>query len=173
MPFKTFNNWLFDGSRNTPIPSAKNGIDILKYNSPITHTFVISMFLKHGPLNKYLDDYFNNIGLRYLEKEDLFRFIKKCVLDFKITRRDITFYPRKPRQVLYDKLRERMPMLKNNDILLLCEIIEKSAERDSIFETLDLEKLKKKKIKNIKKIKHTKKISLDEFLNEHFSIINQ
>jgi hypothetical protein len=171
MPFKTYNNWLFDGQRNTPIPKAKNGIDILKYNSPISHTFVVSMFLKHGPLNSYLNKYFNDINLRYLTKEELFKFIKKCVLDFKVKKRDITYYPRRAKQVLYETLRERIPTLKNDDILLLCEIIEKSDNKDSIFESLNLEKPKKKRLKKGKK-KTAKKITLDEFLNEHFSIID-
>jgi len=47
MPFRTYNNWLFDGQRNSPIPKTDK-LDILKYNSPITHTFVISMFLRNG-----------------------------------------------------------------------------------------------------------------------------
>ena len=46
MPFKAFNSWLFDGNIKTPIPKAKDGVDVLKYNSPITHTFVISLFLR-------------------------------------------------------------------------------------------------------------------------------
>ncbi|MFW9871530.1 MAG: hypothetical protein ACFFG0_00300 [Candidatus Thorarchaeota archaeon] len=170
MPFKTYNNWLFDGQKNSPIPKPKNGINILKYNSPITHTFVVSMFLRHGPLNNYLNKYFNDINLRYLTKEELFKFIKKCVRDFKVTRRDITYYPRRPKQILFDKLREKTPGLKNDDISLLCDIIEKSDNRDSIYESLGLEKPKKKKVKKERK-KKGKKITLKEFLDEHFSII--
>ena len=83
MPYKLFNSWLFDGKKNSPIPRSEK-VDILKYNSPITHTFVISLFLRNGPLNYYLDENFNNIGLRYLTREDLFKFVKKCVIDFKI-----------------------------------------------------------------------------------------
>ena len=86
MPFKTFNTWLFDGNQSSPIPK-----DILKYNSPISHTYVISLFLKNGTLNNYLDKYFNDLNLRYLTKEELFRFIKKCVLDFKIKTIDSPF----------------------------------------------------------------------------------
>lgn len=178
MPFKTFNNWLFDGQRDSPIPKPKtddNGKvivpDILKYNSPITHTFIISMFLKHGPLNFYLNEYFNDINLRYLTREELFKFIKKCVIDFRIQRSQITFYPRRPRVMLYEKLREKLSLLKNDDINLLCDIIEKSDNRNAIYDTLGLEKPKKTKLKKAKKIK-VKKVSLDNFLNNHFSIIN-
>ena len=89
MPFKTFNKWLFDGNLKTQVNS-----DLLKYNSPITHTYVISMFQRSGKLNHFLDAYLNNINLYYLDKEELFNFIKKCVMDFRINRRDITFSPR-------------------------------------------------------------------------------
>ena len=129
MPFKTFNNWMFDGSRSTPIPKATEKVDILKYNSPITHTFALQLFMRHGPLNHYLDKYFNNIGLRYLTKEELFLFLKKCVLDFRVMRRDTVFYPYRQKNKLYDALRAKFPELKNNDVSLFCEIIEKAGSR--------------------------------------------
>lgn len=170
MPFRTYNNWLFDGQRNTPIPRTDK-LDILKYNSPITHTFVVSMFLRNAYLNSFLDTYFNDINLRYLTKEELFKFIKKCVMDFKIKKRDIVYYPRRQKDILFDKLRERIPTLKNDDILLLCEIIDKSENKNSVFESLGMEKQKKRKISSKKSNKKKDKIPLSEFLNEHFSIV--
>ena len=178
MPFRTFNGWLFDGQKDSPIPKPKKDDsgkeivpDILKYNSPITHTFVTAMFLKHGPLNFYLNEYFNDINLRYLTREELFKFIKKCVQDFRIQKSQITFYPRKARVILYEKLREKLPLYKNDDINLLCDIIEKSDNRDAIYDSLGLDKPKKTKIKKAKKLQ-TKKVSVDTFLNDHFSIID-
>jgi hypothetical protein len=170
MPYRTFNSWLFDGSRNSPIPPASGKIDILKYNSPITTTFILQMFLRNGPLNDYLDTYFNNVGLRYLEKEDFFMFIKKCVIDFRVRRNDVVFYPRKARNKLYDALREKMPYFKNNDLELLGDMIEKSDEKESVYQTLGIEVPVKKKIKTGKKIVKGK-VSLQKLMNEHFSII--
>jgi len=176
MPYKTFNTWLFDRRKDSPIPRPTyddNGKiktpDILKYNSPITHTFLISLFLKNGPLNHYLDTYFNDMNLRYLPKRELFKFIKKCVIDFKISKRDIMFYRRQARQLLYEKLRERMPLLKNDDVLLLCEKIEESENRDGVYDSMGLEKPKKIKMKKKKKIT-AKKISLKNFLEDNFSL---
>jgi hypothetical protein len=178
MAYKTFNNWLFDGKRHSTIPTPKvddNGKivipDILKYNSPITHTFIVSLFLRNGSLNKFLNKHFNDINLRYINKEDLFKFIKMCVIDFKIKKRDIMFYRRKPRYLLYEKLREKMPLLKNDDINLLCEIVEKSNNKDSIYDSLGLDKPKKMKMKKAKKIEG-KKISVNKLLNDHFSMID-
>lgn len=170
MPFRTFNDWVFDGSRYSPIPEPKDGVDLLKYNSPITHTYVISMFLNHGPLNHYLNKYCNNLGLRYMTKEELFLFIKKCVLDFKATRRNVAYFKYKRNSLLFQGLREKLPEVKTCDINLLCDIIDKSKEKGAIYQTLGIEKQKKRKIKKEKKSR-VGKISLKKFLIEHFSII--
>lgn len=170
MPFKTFNNWLFDGSRSSPIPKEKDGIDILKYNSPITHTYAISIFLRNGPLNHYLNKYFNNMGLRYLPKDELFRFLKNCVIDFRVKRRDIVYYPYRRKTKLYQVLRDKISHFKNDDILLLCDIIDKSKDKEMIYHSLGIEKPKKQKLKKKKTTK--KKMSVEEFLKEHFSIID-
>lgn len=171
MPFKTFNNWLFDGSRNTPIPKPKDGVDILKYNSPITHTYALSLFLRNGPLNNYLNEYFNDINLRYLPKEELFYFLKKCVLDFRFTRRDITYYPYQRKTKLFETLRDKIPHLKNCDIATLCDIVDKSKDKETIYQTLGIEKPKKQKLKKQKKSQGAQKIPLEKFLKDNFSTI--
>jgi hypothetical protein len=163
--------------KDTPIPSPKTDDkgkvivpDILKYNSPITHTFVISLFLKNGPLNYYLNKYFNDINLRYLSREELFFFIKKCVQDFKIQRSHLMFYSRQPRVLLFEKLRERVPVFKNDDISLLCEMVENSANKTAIYDSLGIDTPKKTKVKKNKIIKE-EKISYKNFLEKHFSTI--
>jgi hypothetical protein len=170
MPFKTFHTWLFDGSRTSPIPKATEKVDILKYNSPITHTYVISMFAKHGPLNYYLNTYFNNISLRYLEKEELFKFIKKCVLDFRVRKTDVVYFPYKRHTKLFETLREKFPQFKNFEILQICKNIDESDEKDLIYQSLNIEKPVKKKM--TKKAKLKGKISLKMFLERNFSILN-
>ena len=178
-PYQIFNNWLFDGRLDTPIPKPKVDDDgkiivpdLLKYNSPITSTYIVSLFLRHGSLNKYLNNYFNDINLRYITKEELFKFIKKCIHEFRIKKKDIMFYKRTTKILLYEKLREKMPVLKNDDVLLLCDLIENSDEKEMIFNSLGLDNPKKTKIKKVNKIKE-KKISVKELLERHFSIIEQ
>ena len=171
MPFRTFNTWLFDRNVSSPIPPPKNGVDILKYNSPITHTFALSLFLRNGPLNHYLNKRFNNIGLRYLPKDELLKFIKKCVIDFRVKRTDTVFYKWQRQDKLYTVLREKFPQFKNNDISLLAEIIERSDNKDQIYHSLGLDIPKKKKISTGKKIVKKGKVSLKNFLAEHFSMI--
>lgn len=168
MPFKTYTNWLFDMNRKSDIPKPE-GIDILKYNSPITSTFVISMFIRNLKVNWLLNKMFNNMNLRYLEKEEVFRFMKSCVFDFKLSRRDINYSAFRKEDKLFKVLRSKIPELKNGDIKLLCSIIEKSEDKESVYNTLGLETPKKMKFSN----KETKKekMSVAEFLERHFSIM--
>ena len=173
--YKIFNNWLFDGLINTPFPIPKvddkgNEIipDLMKYNSPITHTNVLRMFLRNGTLNHYLNTYFNNINLRYLPKYEFFIFIKKAVIDFRIKQQDITYYPYKHKDKLFEKLRVKLPLLKNEDIELLCDIIEDSPKRESVYSALNIEKPAQKKSK--KKI--IRGLSMENYLDEHFTIVN-
>lgn len=164
--YKEFFGWLFDNNKTSPIPKSE---ELLKYNSPITHTYVIGLFVNNANLNHYLNTYLNNIGLRYLDKAELFRFIKKCVIDFKVNKRSIPFSPFKHKTKLFDVLRKKVPILKNNDISLLCDVVEKSKDKEKIYVSLNLEKPKKIKISQKKKT--NKKISLQEFLDKFFSVV--
>ena len=170
--YKTFYSWLYDGNIKSEIPKPKMKDDkvivpdILKYNSPINHTFIVKLFLKNGSLNHYLDQYFNNIGLRYLEKEDFFKFIKKCVIDFKVNRKTIPYFKFKRETKIFNELKKKVPLLKNDDVYLLCDIIEKSDEKEAIYNSLGIEKPEKKKL-----TKKDKSISSTEFLENNFSII--
>lgn len=165
MPFKIFNKWLFDGNRKTSIDSS-----LLKYNSPITNMYVIGLFQRSGKLNHYLDKHFNNMGLYYLDKEEFLKFIKNCVMDFRINRRTITFFPRKPTDDLFDSLRNRVAILKNDDLDLLTQLINKSDDREAIYSSLGIDKKPKAcKIPN-RKMNKKNKITLDEFM-ENFTTI--
>ena len=64
-----------------------------------------------------------------------------------------------------------MPHFKNNDVELLTEMIEKSDEKDAVYNTLGIEVPKKRKIRTGKKI--SKKLSLKKLLEEHFSIYRE
>jgi hypothetical protein len=176
MPFKTYYNWLFDGNKDSPIPAPRtddNGKvivpDILKYNSPITNQYVISVFLKNLHLNKYLDQYFNNSNIYALPREELLYFIKQCVLEFRVGRYDTVYYKRNYPDKLYVELEKRYPQLKSFEIDFLCQKIKTSKDRDHMYHSLGLELPKKQKIKTKKK-KVIKK-SLKDFMAENFSMI--
>jgi len=176
MPFKTYYNWLFDGHKDSQIPAPRtddNGKeivpDILKYNSPITNQYVISVFLRNLHLNKYLDEYFNNINLYSIPRDEMLRFIKRCVLEFRVGRYDTIYYRRKYNDRLYEIIEKRFPYIKSFEVEYICNMINKSDQKSSIYKSLGLEAPKKQKIKT-KKIKVIKK-SLKDFLAENFSIM--
>jgi len=176
--YNTFLNWIFDGSLTSKIPTprkSKDGEviipDILKYNSPITHTYVLSLFTQNPKLNYYLNSHFNNIGLRYLEKEELFYFLKKCVIDFRISRKSLKWVRYNNKTKLFNTLRKKISVLKNDDIDLLCDIVNKSNDMENIYVSLGLDKPVKKKLKTKQKNKKLSKISMIDYLESNFSIM--
>jgi len=169
MPYKQFLDWLFDGDIKKDIPNKQ---DLLKYSSPITVTFVSNLFLNNGKLNFFLNNYFNNIGLRYLDKEEFFKFVKKAVIDFKVQRRTLPFFKYQGRKTkLFDILRKKNPTLKADDISLLCDLFEKSKERDLIYSSLGLDKPEQIKIKKQKNEKGDKATTVKDFLEKNFTVV--
>ncbi len=162
--YSTFWDWIFDGNMKSPIPNEPN---ILKYNSSINEVFILKSVIKHARLNAYLNEWFNNIGIRYIEKDELFVFFKNCVHDFNFKKRDIHYSKYKPRDMLFERLRKKFTTMKNYDVDLLSKVIQASADRDSIYSALGLEKPKKQKLK--KRVKK-KKVSLKNFMAENFSL---
>lgn len=179
MPYKLFNSWLFDGNPKSPIPlpdKERNIPDLLKYNSPIHHTYLISLFLNNGKVNHYLDKYFNNMGLRYLEREELFKFAKKLVQDFKIQRNSLPFFKYGGRKTkLNDSLKRKFPMLKVYDVAFLCDVIDKSDEKERIYSTFGIDdpevhKKKKSKQKN-EVVEKTSRLTVKEFVEKNFNVV--
>ena len=126
-------------------------------------------FVGNAKLNHYLNTYLNNIGVRYIEKKDLFYFIKQCIIDFKINRRSIHYVQWTSQDALFNKLAQRHPLLKKDELSLACDLIEKSDERDAIYRSLGIDKTKfeKKKIKT----KTEEKISSKNFIAKNFSMV--
>ena len=168
--YSIFFDWLFDGNIKSEIPRTDD-IDLLKYNSPINETFIIKMFIQNGKLNNYLNQHFNNLGIRYIEKEDLFRFVKQCVKDFKVKRKDVHYFPWKPRVAVFEKLRKKLPLFKDHEISTLVDKIQKSKDKGKFYSALGIEAPKEKKIKKKKQKKKSFKISVDDFLKENFKLV--
>lgn len=171
-PFQEFQNFLFDGNSKSKIPE-----HLIKSTSPISAQYCISIFLANLPLNYFLNQYFNNINLWYLDKEELFMFIKKCIKDFKIQRRSLAYIPWKKQDKLFNALRKRIPYLKSYEIVTLCQIIESSTDKDNILTSLGLQTdIVDKKIgkppkqKKEKKNDKIKKVNIQEFVDNNFRL---
>lgn len=167
--YKTWNEWVFDGNLKSKIPSGENIPDLLSYKSPINNQYMINMFLNQGKLNHFLNEYFNNISLYYLDREEFMHFIKKCIIDFKIQKRNLPFIPRTKNTKLFEALRKKVNILKKYDISLLCDIIDKSDMKDDVYYSLGLEKPETiKKQKGLKKKAKKEKETIDDFIKNNF-----
>lgn len=179
MPWKTFTNYLFDGKYHTDPPE-----EITKPSSPISNLYCISLFMKCGNLNHYLNQYLNNYGVFYIPKDEMFKFIKRCVRDFKISKRDIWYYSKKQKKnELYDVLSDRYPLLKEYEIYDLCDKINNSDDKNDILQALGLKsnvkkhkiskKDKKKENMNKKnnKVEEYNDLKINDFLTKNFVLI--
>jgi len=156
--YNIFWDWIFDKNMKTPLPEKKT---LTNYKSPIHASFLLKSFMNCPELNSYLNKYMNTIYVMRIDKIELFNFIKQCVIDFKIKRKDILFIKYNRDSDIFTKIREKNAFLKPFDIGILSDIINKSNEKDKIYESLNISK--KPSIKKIK-TKSSKKISLEEFL---------
>ena len=170
-PYKLFWNWCFDGNIKSPVPEPDI---LLKYNSPISSIFLLKSIINNAKLNYYLNTYLNNYSISILDKEELFFFYKKCIVDFKISRRDIHYSKYIYENKLSTIVKNKYPMLKNPDIELLVDIINNSKDKDSIYTSFGLDKPKKEKIKKRKKKDKDNKNNktLDSFLSENFKWVD-
>ena len=82
------------------------------------------MFVMYPSLYEYLNKYFNNFDVYCLDKEEFFKFIKKCVLDFRVTRRKIPYISHfKKQNKLFKTLQQKYPIYKSYDIHFMCDLI--------------------------------------------------
>lgn len=173
-PFQEFQNWLFDGKKKSKIPE-----ELTKSNSPISHLFAIRMFRNNGRLNHYLNNYLNSYDVFQVDREELFYFLKKCVIDYKIKRNSIPYFKGFKKDKQFNILRSQFPLLKNHEIDLLMEIIQKSDNKNELMVGLGLQqdykkgKVKKQDKKNKEEKEEFKeetnnRLSLDQFLTKNF-----
>ena len=186
MAYRSFFRWMFDGNLDSPLPSyvdARKGKILVSSNaSPITQHFLVKLFINNGSLNQYFDKYLNNIYLWSIDKEELMFFVKECAYNFKIPRSSIPFLPRKQAKTkLFQALSRKLPLLKNFELDYLCDIVDKSPNKNAIYASLNLGKPAKTKITKRKRKKSKKSagsmtfrdnsaMNLSEFIKRNFKI---
>ena len=150
--WQRLNSWLYDGSASSCIPVE------VRDSKEIGPQYII-WFFKDSSYNIYINSVFNNYDVYKLDKNECLKFLKQCVLKTGFRPR---FIPkqRDPESKISKILKLKYPYFKKNDIELLVSIIDKSDEKDQIYETLGLYNPKKTKSTNeIKK-------QINEFVNE-------
>jgi len=168
-PFVQYFSWLFDGDIKSGIPEE------VSKASFISNKFIISCFLMNGKLNNYLNEYFNNMGLWALDRLELMLFLKKVVCDMKLGRNSVSYISnKKTKTEMIDVVEPHFPFLKKYEISDIVEKIETADDKDSIYESLGLNKYKKDKTKKKAEPakKEKKKQTVIEFLNANFRLEN-
>ena len=86
------------------------------------------------------------MGIWYLDKETLFKFLKRAVIDFRVRRGELYFMKSKRNtEKLVEKLEEKFPLLKLGDLRFLSELIDNSPSRDAIYHSFGLKKPRKRR----------------------------
>jgi len=110
------------------------------------------------------------------------KFIKKCVVDYRISKKDIFYFKFRKTTKIFNVFRNKFPELKNYDIENLLEILEKNPEEKIIiFRTLGLEtdftknkirtKTQKNSIDKNPKTNSEEIISAIKFIEKNFNIL--
>lgn len=160
--FTDYYKWLFDGDIKTPIP-----VDVLKAYV-LSNQYLISTFMACGRLNLYLNEYFNNINVFALNKEELLIFIKKCVIDFNIKRSSILYIPFSKKDKNFEIIQSKFPELKSFEISLLIKILETHPERDDFYIVLGLEDDRKPMILKAARREKDEDRSISKYLKRTF-----
>jgi len=172
--YKAFTTWLFDGQHDSKLQKQD---EILKYNSPITHQFILTCFMQVPKFNHYLNQELNNYNLYKVNKMEFLKFLKKAVIDLRLTsNRHYTW--RNTRYIrmskLHNVLTKRYPYLKQYEITTLCDKIDTMPkdEKNKYYATFGVDVIKEQKIKRRQKTKKANKNSKTkvEHNNEAVSI---
>lgn len=166
--WQEFQEWLFDGNLDSEIPE-----HLCKNNSKITHIYAIRIFRNNIKLNDYLNNHLNTYDLFSLNKKELFYFIKRCVIDFGVSRKTIPWFGSKKenKDKLFNKLKEKYPLLKDEEIEIIHKYVNDSERKDTVKTTLGIIKdHKKQKVKN--KTKNKERDSLTNLVRENFAWID-
>jgi len=166
-PYSVFWNWCYDGNPKSPIPRGENIPDITKYNSPINESFILRMFVNHFTVTMYLNEHLNNMGIRYIDKESLFKFIKQLIRDYKINRQSFRFTSYKRDTKLIEAINKKFLHLKSFEVELLHDKIQISPNKSNIYSSFCLDEPKKKVFKQKKM---DTGMSVKKFLSTYFTI---
>jgi len=162
-PYQVLNRWLYDGSKTTQMPKE------LESDKVIPPTILLYHF-QSSKYILYLSEVFNSYDLYQMNKVDIFRFMKQCIL---LTGYKPPFIQKVKSQKnkLATILRLKFPYLKMYEIDFLIDEIDNSEEKDRVYETLGLYKPKKKKSTKADKAKlekvakqHSEKVPLDDVM---------
>ena len=149
-PYTLLNKWLYDGSETTDIPK-----ELTENKYVISQNILLYHFL-HSKYIVYISEIFNNYNLYLMDRVDVFKFLKQCIL---VTGYRPKFYAKNEieKSKVINFLKEKYPFLKKEEIMFLRDNIDNSDFKDVFYENIGIRNPKKEK---------TKKADLEEFKAE-------
>ena len=155
-PWTVMNRWLYDGSKTSPFP--KELID----DKSIGPQYILYYF-RDSIYNLVINKLFNNYSMFSLDRVEVLKFLKESVM---LSGYKPKFIPRykDTKSKIGKILKAKHPYLKWQDINLWVELIDKSDDKDQIYETVGLYSPKKLKTKKTKTKKKKKKDDMGDVL---------
>lgn len=147
--YTILNRWMYNGSLNSSMPTE------LINDKSIGPQYILYYF-KDSMYNLYMNKHFNNYDIYQMDRIDILKFLKKCII---LTGYRPRYTPKlkSTRSKIAQILKRKMPYYKWHDIELLVSMIDKGDDKDQIYETLGLYKPRKRKMKEEKASKKTSK----------------
>ena len=136
-PYQILSKWLNDKSKISPMPKE------LEEDKAIGSQYILYYF-QTSPYILYLNELFNNFDIYQMKKKDVFKMMKDICL--KISFRPKYIANTKEKNTALEKcLQEKYPYLKQWEIGYLGSIIDSMDNKDNIYESFGLLKLRKQK----------------------------
>ena len=137
-PYQILGKWFYDGDSRSNIPP-----DVLKDKS-INHMYLLNFF-QYSEYIVIISKLFNNWDLFSMDREDVFRLMKDCIVK---TGYKQPFIKRgkKSNDKLANVLKFRYPFLKKEELNMIVSFIDESDDKDSIYEMFGFYNSKKKKV---------------------------
>ena len=150
--YTILNRWLYDGSTSTKIPEE------IEKDKSISQMYILYYF-RPSPYGLVISKLLNNWGIFSLDRLEVFQFMKQCIM---LTGYKPPFIQKVPakKNKISGMLKEKYPYLKNEEIFMMIDIIDKSDEKDRIYEMFGIYSPSKKKLTKAQKEKFVEDVKV-------------
>ena len=159
--YTILNNWFYDGSKETTIPD-----EVIKDKS-IGQMYLLNFF-KSSAYGMVISKLFNNWGLFELDRIEVLKFMKECIL---LSGFKQPFFQRVPpkKSKLVDEFKSKYPFLKKEELFMIVDIVDNSEEKEQVYEMFGLytptkKKLTKEQKESFNTENKKEKVSLDSLM---------
>lgn len=158
-PYQVLDFWMKDGNLSTPYPKDLEG------NRAISQVYFLNYFETSQRYFPFINNMFNNYNLFYISVKDLCIMLKEMVY---FTSFKKPFGQAKKKKSINNKLidifKKRYGYLKKEEIMMLVDFVDKSEDKEIIYEMFGFRNLKSEKLSASEKKNQKKRI--DSMINK-------